>query len=55
MKKSFIFLNLILFAVLATSCSSAKTQPEPAYEPAPVVDQTTAPADLGASSSGRGL
>lgn len=61
MKKLFSYFSLLaLFAivVLNTGCSSAHPKAEaaaaPAKSEAPVMAEKAAPADLGASSSGRG-
>jgi hypothetical protein len=54
--KSFLMTSFVVFGALTASCSSAKTQAERPADPAPVVEQqATAPADLGATSTGRGL
>ena len=54
MKKSLIIVSMLtLIASFAAGCSSAKKGPE--EKPTAQVVETSAPADLGASSSGRGL
>ena len=55
MKTSLIIGVLILVSISITACSSAKTRAEPVQDPSPMVENATAPADLGAPSSGRGL
>ena len=55
MKKSLTITALTLVSALLGACSTAKPQPEPETHPAPIVEQASTPADLGAASTGSGL